>query len=150
MLINGSSDTPWGLTLLSVNRSYLHMSQCSRISTMDRCLFPMIPIPWRRKWQPTPVFLPGELHGQRSLAGHSSWGHKELDTHSSLPLNPPGKPHICASFGSLKQIINNKTYVALFQFHRNHTWQDFCYPYFQIKNWSFGDSQYFKLSWNNV
>ena len=28
-------------------------------------------IPWRRKWQPTPVFLPGESHGQRSLAGYS-------------------------------------------------------------------------------
>ena len=34
---------------------------------------------WRRKWQPTPVFLPRELHGQRSLAGCSPWGHKELD-----------------------------------------------------------------------
>ena len=34
-------------------------------------------IPWRRKWQPTPVFLPGKPHGQRSLAGYSSWGHKE-------------------------------------------------------------------------
>ena len=32
--------------------------------------------PWRRKWQPTPVFLPGELHGQRSLTGYSPWGHK--------------------------------------------------------------------------
>ena len=30
----------------------------------------------RRKWQPTPVFLPGEFHGQRSLAGCSPWGHK--------------------------------------------------------------------------
>ena len=37
-------------------------------------------IPCRRKWQPTPVFLPGEFHGQRSLAGYSPWGHKELDT----------------------------------------------------------------------
>ena len=37
-------------------------------------------IPWRRKWQPTPVFLPGEVHGQRSLVGHSPWGHKELDS----------------------------------------------------------------------
>ena len=37
-------------------------------------------IPWRRKWQPTPVFLPGESHRQRSLAGYSPWGHKELDT----------------------------------------------------------------------
>ena len=35
--------------------------------------------PWRRKWQPTPVFLPGESHGQRSLAGYSPWGHTELD-----------------------------------------------------------------------
>ena len=31
-------------------------------------------IPWRREWQPTPVFLPGKSHGQRSLAGHSPWG----------------------------------------------------------------------------
>ena len=31
-------------------------------------------IPWRRKWQPTPVFLPGRFHGQRSLAGYSPWG----------------------------------------------------------------------------
>ena len=37
-------------------------------------------IPWRRKWQPTPVFLPGESHGQRSLVGYSPWGHKESDT----------------------------------------------------------------------
>ena len=34
---------------------------------------------WRRKWQPTPVFLPGESHGQRGLAGYSPWGHKESD-----------------------------------------------------------------------
>jgi len=37
-------------------------------------------IPWRRKWQPTPVFLPGKSHGQRTLVGYSSWGCKELDT----------------------------------------------------------------------
>ena len=37
-------------------------------------------IPWRREWLPTPVFLPGEFHGQRSLVGYSPWGHKELDT----------------------------------------------------------------------
>ena len=34
-------------------------------------------IPWRRKWQPTAVFLPGESHGQSSLVGYSPWGHKE-------------------------------------------------------------------------
>ena len=37
-------------------------------------------IPWRRKWQPTPVFFPGEFQEQRILAGYSPWGRKELDT----------------------------------------------------------------------
>ena len=37
-------------------------------------------IPWSRKWQPTPVFLPGKFYGQRSLAGCSLWDPKELDT----------------------------------------------------------------------
>ena len=37
-------------------------------------------IPWRRKWKPTPLFLPGKPHGHRSLAGYSPWGHKESDT----------------------------------------------------------------------
>ena len=37
-------------------------------------------IPWRRKWQPTPVSLPGESHGQRNLVGYSPWGPKESDT----------------------------------------------------------------------
>ena len=41
-------------------------------------------IPWRRAWQPTLVFLPGESHGQRSLAGYSPWGRKELDTAEQL------------------------------------------------------------------
>ena len=37
-------------------------------------------IPWRRKWQPTPVFLPGQFRGQRSLTGYSPWGHRQTDT----------------------------------------------------------------------
>ena len=51
-------------------------------------------IPWRRAWQPTPLSLPGESQEQRSLAGYSPWGHKELD-----PTKPPGKWHyllVCA------------------------------------------------------
>ena len=36
-------------------------------------------IPWRRKWQPTPVFSPGKFHGQKSLGGYSPWGCKESD-----------------------------------------------------------------------
>ena len=36
--------------------------------------------PWKRAWQPTPVFLPRESHGQRSLAGYSPWGRQESNT----------------------------------------------------------------------
>ena len=41
-------------------------------------------IPWRRKRQPTPVFLPGKSHGRRSLVGYSPWCRKELDTTERL------------------------------------------------------------------
>ena len=52
--------------------------QCSRYK---RCNFDswVRRIPWRRIWQPTPVFLPGESYGWRSLMGYSPWGLKELD-----------------------------------------------------------------------
>ena len=40
----------------------------------------------RRAWQPTPVFLPGEFHGQRSLAGYSPWDHKESDMTEQLSI----------------------------------------------------------------
>ena len=62
--------------------------------------------PWRRPWRLTPVFLPGESHGQRSLAGYSPWGHNEshmtetaqhstqhvFQTHSFIPLHPTASP----------------------------------------------------------
>ena len=47
---------------------HIHINMCTNIY-----------IYWRRKWQPTPVVLPGESHGQMSLAGYSPWGHKESD-----------------------------------------------------------------------
>ena len=37
-------------------------------------------VPWKRKWHPTPVLLPGKSHGHRSLVGYHPWGHKESDT----------------------------------------------------------------------
>ena len=40
------------------------------------------------EWQPTPVFLPGKFHGQRSLVGYSPWGHKESDMTEWLTLAP--------------------------------------------------------------
>jgi len=44
-------------------------------------------IPWRRKWQPTPVFLPWKSHRQRSLVGYSPWGGKESDKTEQLNNN---------------------------------------------------------------
>ena len=44
-------------------------------------------MPWSRKWQPMPVFLPGKFHGQRHLAGYSPWGCQESDT----------TEHVCSS-----------------------------------------------------
>ena len=46
---------------------------------------------WRRKWQPTSIFLPGKSQGQRSLAGYSPWDLKELDmieqlTHTAIKM----------------------------------------------------------------
>ena len=54
---------------------------CSSVGKESACRRPgfdswLGKIPWRRKWQPTPVFLLQESHGQRSLAGYSPWGHK--------------------------------------------------------------------------
>ena len=48
-------------------------------------------IPWRRTWQSTPVFLPGESHGQRSLVSHSLWSHKGSET--TVPPTPLLSPY---------------------------------------------------------
>ena len=64
-------------------------------------------IPWRREWQPTPVFLPGELHGQRSLVGyrlcHKEPGTTERLTHTVFKL--PFHLHMC----NIQQV--NSTYL---------------------------------------
>ena len=66
---NYSKGLPWWLS------SKESTSQCRR------CRFDHWhrKIPWRRKWQPTPVFLPGKSHGQQSLVDYSPWGCKESD-----------------------------------------------------------------------
>ena len=48
-------------------------------------------IPWSRKWQPTPVFLPGKSHGQRSLEGCSPWGCEEWDMTENSTEKMEGK-----------------------------------------------------------
>ena len=54
--------------------------------TKDYGFDPSVGKIWRRKWLPTPVFLPGEFYGQRSLMGYSPWDHKESDTTERLSL----------------------------------------------------------------
>ena len=63
--------------------------QCRRHS---RCGFnPWLgKMPWRRKWQPIPVFLPGESHGQRNLEAYSPWDYKESDTTERLSTQHAG------------------------------------------------------------
>ena len=55
-------------------------------------------IPWRREWLPTPVFLPREFHGQRSLTSYSPWCCKESDTTERLTPSPCSKQ--ANTFGS--------------------------------------------------
>ena len=79
-----------------INRNYLKITCASLVTQMVKNL-PAIrrprfspwvrKIPWRREWLPTPVFSPGEFHRQRSLAGCSPRGRKELDTHEWLTLS---------------------------------------------------------------
>ena len=68
-------------------------------------------IPWRRKWQPTPLLLPGKSHGWRSLVDYSPWGLKGSDVTDRL--------HLCTSArGSPQPVIRNsgagKTFVVRF------------------------------------
>ena len=70
-------------------------------------------IPWRMKWQPTPVFLPGESHGQRSLVGYSPWGHKSWTQPSKYPTTIPvlNTTHTLST--------NRQKYLAVLQKCRN-------------------------------
>ena len=44
-------------------------------------------ISWRREWQPTPVFFPGDSHGEKSLTDYNPWDHKESDSTEQLSLH---------------------------------------------------------------
>ena len=60
-------------------------SACQRGQSKRHGFHPWVgKVPWRRKWHPTPVFLPGESHGRSSLAGCSPQGRKEWDTTEQL------------------------------------------------------------------
>ena len=59
---------------------------------------------WRRAWQPTPVFLPGESHGQRRLAGYSPWGRKESDVTEWLSTAVRQREEKCFSYIQKKNV----------------------------------------------
>ena len=67
LLLRTASGLPWWLRWIC-----LKCKRCGFNSWVRK-------IPWRRKWLLPPAFLPGEFHGQRSLAGYSPWGCKESD-----------------------------------------------------------------------
>ena len=61
-------------------------------------------IPWKRAWQPTPVFLPGESHGQRSLAGYSPWSNRKSDP-TEQPTHTLTRENVTSSPGSFCQCM---------------------------------------------
>ena len=67
-------------------------------------------IPWRRKWQPTPVFLPGKFRGQRSLVGYSPWGRKEQDTTKTTQ-------HVCTIYSWFTILCSFLLYCKMIQLH---------------------------------
>ena len=56
-------------------------------------------IPWRKKWQPTPVLFPGKSHGRRSLIGYSPWDRKESDTAEQLHFDVTLRTDLCTRLG---------------------------------------------------
>ena len=71
-------------------------------------------IPWRRKWQPTPVSLPGKSHGQRSLMGCSPWGRKESDvTEQAQRLSSKVSYNSGLEFCREKNFCNSAFYVLV-------------------------------------
>ena len=83
----------WGTVLVAQMVKNLPATQETQVQSLGW------KIPWRRKWQPTPVFLPGELHGQRSLAGYSPWGHKDSDMTERLCFFHLMLNHECSQHG---------------------------------------------------
>ena len=76
--------------------------QCRRCK---RCEFnPWVrKIPWRRAWQPTPIFFPGKFHGQRSLLSSSPWGCIESDMSEATYQAHTGQAQACPQVGLLSQ-----------------------------------------------
>ena len=91
------------------------LSQASREPAwlVQRCSEPHTwvgKIPWRRKWQPTPVFLPGKSHGRQSLVGYCPWGRKESDRTDDFTFTFTFNMHLKCSLN----LSNNSVRLFLF------------------------------------
>ena len=76
-------------------------------------------ISWRRKWQPTPIFLPGKFHRHRSLAGCSPWSCKELDTTEQLSTHT----HTSSSSDN-KAKIKGRLFFHSLQLYNEYVWRE--------------------------
>ena len=103
----------------------LHLRQSSQVVQWERIYLPALQtqetqsfdlwirkIPWRRKWQPTPVFLPEKFHGQRSLAGYSPWGHKDSDTTECA--------HTLKTMVSTSEVLEKELLILFIHWILNH------------------------------
>ena len=78
--IPGKMGEPGGLQSMGSHRVGHDLHDLASTAAMFLCnILKCVCINWKKKWQPTPVFLPGKSHGWRSLAGYSPWDHKESD-----------------------------------------------------------------------
>ena len=104
---SGSFMVPWGAS---------QVTQWSRIclpSRRHKFNLWVRKIPWRKKWQPTLVFLPGKSHEQGSLVGCSPWGHKRV-RHNFATKQQEQQIHlgiICSS--SMKNLMSNLIWIVL-------------------------------------
>ena len=95
-----------------------HVCQCRRCKRSG--FHPRVgKIPWRRKWQPTPVFLSGKSPGQRSLEGYSPWGLKESDMTERLSAHIYIYTHICLG---LPRWLSGKDSTCLYRRCRLDPW----------------------------
>ena len=73
-------DIYWGRETATINSPQNEYSQVKQPQLCTYSFKIYFMVHWRRQWQPTPVFLPGKSHGQKSLVGCSPWGCEESDT----------------------------------------------------------------------
>ena len=81
-MIQSTSYHLWELFAICTRKGFPSVSDSKESTCSERPMFNLWirKIPWRKEWQLTEVFFPGEYRGQRSLVGYSPWDHKELDT----------------------------------------------------------------------